>query len=237
MPLRLDVNVTVKLDAVHVHFHGDAGHAEVLQAIDNLRKATTSMNAKLQAALDELNAETAENTSKIGSLTDYIRSIPGLIGAAVTQALADANVSDETAAGLIHDAARTASDNVDAALAAVDANTGGSDTVTSGDTLPAGSGNDTVSGGDVLSLTLDTTALPDAVTGQGYTASLEIAGGVAPYNVESSPPSANGVTINSTGGVFGTPEVDGDSTFSVTVTDSADPPNSTSGAVSLHSAS
>lgn len=153
MRLNLDVNVVLKFDAIHVHLHEAPGsNAEVLKAIDNLRKATTSMNAKLQAALTELVGITAANTSKIASLTDIVKSFPGLVAAAVTQALADADVEAETAAGIIHDAGHTASDNVQALLDAAETSTG-TDIDGDGDVgndTTSGGGEDTVSGGDTL---------------------------------------------------------------------------------------
>lgn len=158
MPLRLDVNVTVKLDAVHVHFHGE-DTAQVLGAISNLKRDFKTMNANLQAALAELVASTAANASKVDSLTDIVKSIPGLIGAAVTSALAAADVDADAAAAIIHDAGRTAGDHVQALLDAAETATGqdidgdgdiGNATPPAGggdDTIPPGAGDDTVPAG------------------------------------------------------------------------------------------
>ncbi len=70
-----------------------------------------------------------------------------------------------------------------------------------------------------VALAVVTTTLPAGTVGSSYTASLEATGGTGSYSWDASPPSANGVSIDSAGNVSGTPETAGDTTFSVTVSD------------------
>lgn len=115
---------------------------------------TKTMNDKLQASVDQLVAETQESQGKLASIRTYLTGIPALVAAAVAQALSNANVDDETAAGEIDQARQTISDSVDQTLSAIDANpapgdtgsvaTGGSDTGAGGsDTAGAGAATGT----------------------------------------------------------------------------------------------
>ncbi len=185
MPLRLDVNVMVHLGRLDIHVTGLPDNAKVLEAINDLGKATTTMNAKLQAALDELISITADERTKLDSITAFIRGVPGLVAAAVTQALADANVADDTAAGLIHDAAHTAGDAVDAALAAIPANTAPGDT--GGDTAPAGGGEDTLPAGDGTDTVSDTGGSDTVDAGAGNDAVTDGAASDAAGTAEDTP--------------------------------------------------
>lgn len=113
----------------------------------------------------------------------------------------------------------------------------GTDTIVGGtgdDTLNGGNGGDTITSPEPLVLV--TTALPDAVTGQTYVGSLEFSGGTGAVSVTNAPLSDNGVTISTDGSVSGTAVADADSTFSISFQDSADPPVTGTGTVTLHSA-
>lgn len=83
-------------------------------------------------------------------------------------------------------------------------------------------------------VTITTTTLPDGTVGSSYTASISSSGGTGPYTYVSSPPSDNGVTVNSDGSVSGPILTAADSTFSVTATDTLGATGS--GTVTLHSA-
>lgn len=87
---------------------------------------------------------------------------------------------------------------------------------------------------EVVPLAVTTTALPDAIAGQGYTGNIAIEGGSGPYEVLSSPPTDNGITINGDGTVGGTAIAEGDSEFMLTVKDSADPQQTVTAPVTLH---
>jgi hypothetical protein len=67
-------------------------------------------------------------------------------------------------------------------------------------------------------------SLPGATVGQAYSDVIGVGGGTAPYSVSSNPTSDNGVSIDASGNVTGTPVNAQVSTFQVTVTDSASPP-------------
>lgn len=77
----------------------------------------------LTEAVDALIAEVTDSNTKLDSITAFIEGVPALVTAAVTDALAAANVAEAEAAALIATATAAVSDKVDAALAAVEANT------------------------------------------------------------------------------------------------------------------
>lgn len=79
-----------------------------------------------------------------------------------------------------------------------------------------------------------TTTMPTGTVGRGYTSSLRISGGTAPYSVSSSPASANGIAIDGSGNVSGTPTEADDTSFSITVTDAASPPQELPVSVVVH---
>ncbi len=83
-------------------------------------------------------------------------------------------------------------------------------------------------------LTLATTALPDAVVGQPYSATLSWSGATGAVTVTSAPDTHNGVTVNSDGSVTGTPSAAQDSSFDVSGTDEAGVKGT--GTATLHSA-
>lgn len=76
------------------------------------------MGEKVAAAVAALVAEAQDSKTKLQGLTVAVLAFPEVVAAAVAEALAAANVDDETAATAI-DAARTEiSDAVDAAVTA-----------------------------------------------------------------------------------------------------------------------
>jgi hypothetical protein len=81
-----------------------------------------TMNDKLRTAIDGLTAEVAESNGKLESIKTFVAGVPALVAAAVETALANAEVDAETAATEIDAARQSVSDNVDATLAAIDAN-------------------------------------------------------------------------------------------------------------------
>lgn len=109
--------------------------------------------------------------------------------------------------------------SVDATITVVSASAGGGETTTAPEAP-----------------TLATTALPDAVTGQPYTGSLSFAGGTGAIRVTNAPLTENGVTIATDGTVSGTAAADGEATFEVDFQDSATPPVTGTGEVTLNSA-
>lgn len=84
---------------------------------------SVAMSQALDTAISELLAEVTESTTKIESITLFIDGVPELVAAAVKDALYDAGVSDDAAVAAVESARQTISDQVDAALSAVEANT------------------------------------------------------------------------------------------------------------------
>ena len=82
-------------------------------------------------------------------------------------------------------------------------------------------------------VTITTTSLSDGTVGSSYSATLAATGGTGPVTWASSPPSDNGLTVNSSGTVTGTPVAEAVSTFSVTATDSTGA--SASASLTVHS--
>lgn len=81
------------------------------------------MNEALTNAVTALTAEVAENQDKLESAVTFIKGTPDLVAAAVRQALADNDVSEEAAAASIEAARASMSDGVDALVSAVSENT------------------------------------------------------------------------------------------------------------------
>lgn len=101
---------------------------------------------KLTDAVNGLLAEVSDSNTKLDSIRAFIVGVPALVAAAVADALAAADVEAEEAAGLIDEARTEISDKVDAALNAIDANTG-EDTQPGEDTNTGPVGEDTQVGG------------------------------------------------------------------------------------------
>ena len=90
--------------------------------------------------------------------------------------------------------------------------------------------------GPTSTLTLTTTTLADATLNTAYSATLTVAGGVAPYTFTLANGSAlpAGLSLSSAGGISGTPTTAGSTAFTVDVTDSTTPtPLSTAGNLSI----
>ncbi len=112
---------------IHVFHHVDfpgltAGNAEVLAAIANLKEDNRNMNTTLAAAVAALTSSTAAIAGKLDSVEAYVRGIPAVVAAAVTEALAAADVDATTAAGLIDSARQTAEKEVGDVMDAIAAN-------------------------------------------------------------------------------------------------------------------
>ena len=90
--------------------------------------------------------------------------------------------------------------------------------------VPAASATENMTLNVVTSMTVPA-SLPAGQVGQSYDTSLQPAGGLAPYTYAITagtlPP---GLTLQSTGEIFGSPTAAGASTFTVSVTDSENPP-------------
>lgn len=70
-------------------------------------------------------------------------------------------------------------------------------------------------------LTITTTSLPEAAAGQSYSASLTATGGDGKYTWSGSITPANGLTLNASGSITGTPQSATVSTLKATVADSS----------------
>jgi hypothetical protein len=225
MELTLKIHLTGSVDVRH-HFPPatpgpDGFLAQILAAIQASKETVLSALqeniASLAADDAEVKSDLVELLGGVDNLLTEIDGFPAKITQAVTDALAAANVDAQASAdavAAIDAASKQHADDIKAGIAKITAHL-------SPPAPPA-------------PLALVTTALPDATVGDGYTASLEITGGTPPYSVSSSPPSDNGVSINADGSVSGDPAAAADSTFSVSVSDSAG--GSTSGSVTLHAA-
>lgn len=210
----MDFNFKITID---VHHHGQAGGLTspssdtrlILAAIQGFRNHMNTVSAKLAASVAALIASDTQLQDAVEKvIADDIANRQN-VKDAVTKALADQGVAEDAQA----DALAT----VDAAL---DAHTQAIRDLLAPPPAPE-------------PLALTTTDLPVGTAGAEYSATLTASGGVSPYSFSSSPPSDNGATINSDGTVTGTLVDAVTSSFSVTVTDSATPPASASGAVSL----
>ncbi len=88
----------------------------------------------------------------------------------------------------------------------------------------------------VLSAGPGTTTLPDAVAGQPYSATLAASGGNGPFNwtIISGALPANLILNSATGGISGTPQAGGNSSFTATVQDQSNPPQTGNTTVNLN---
>lgn len=115
--MRLDIHVYHHIDGF------DGGIGTVLAAISTLQGNITTMNEKLQEALQGLVNEVNDSNTKLGSVLLFAQGVPNLVAIAVAEALAAHDVDAEAAAATIDAARNQISDQVDAVVAAVDANT------------------------------------------------------------------------------------------------------------------
>lgn len=84
-------------------------------------------------------------------------------------------------------------------------------------------------------LQITTTSLPDGMVGIAYSATLQAAGGTGTYAWQVSLGTLPaGLTIDASGVISGTPTASGDTTFTVTVTDSATPSVSDTQELTIH---
>jgi hypothetical protein len=94
----------------------------------------------------------------------------------------------------------------------------------------------TIAAAPTSTLTLTTTTLADATLNTAYSATLTVAGGVAPYTftLANGTVLPAGLTLSSAGGISGTPTTAGNTAFTVNVTDSTTPaPLSATGNLSI----
>jgi hypothetical protein len=209
-PLELNLNI---------RFPPDPRQEEILKAIGDLKDAVMT---QLQDTIATLSADDTALAADVDALVKIIQTIPAQVQAAVATALSQANVDTATTTAALSAIDTVVKGSIAEAVAALPAPSGG-----------GGGGGDTNTGS---ALALTTGSLADAVTGQDYSADLVFTGGTAPVTVTSVPPSDNGFTVNADGSVTGTGVADATSTFSVTGTDSATPPNVVTGSVTLVSA-
>lgn len=209
------VELTLNLNGefhVHHHHHHNSPQPGAADIINSIQDSKEAIMTQLSDALAQLTADDAQLESEINDVLGKLAQVPGEIAAAVQAALDAANVDAATA--------RDAVIAIDAGVkAAIDKVTAALNPGPLPPTAP----------------TLTTTSLPDAVTGQAYSGQIEFAGGTGNVTVTNLP-TDNGVTINADGTVTGTPAADTTSNFSVSFQDSADPPMTGSGTVSLVSA-
>lgn len=231
--------ITIHIGEIHVHY-GD--NAVLVEAVNNLEETFMAVSARLQAAIDNTNARLEQTNTELDAIATALDNQDAVTAAAVATALAAAGVDEDKAADLITTATNSVREHIDAVFAKVGVtppNTSGGDDTSGGtggnDTISGGGGDDTVTTG-AATFDLVTTALPDAVTGEAYTGSLEFTGGTAPYSVTNAPIENNGVTLNTDGSATGTATADGDFTFGVAAQDSSDPVQTVTKSVSLHSA-
>lgn len=239
----------------HVHHHFDLADRILLEkvvgALNFVKDSNMALSAKLQAAIDDVNARMGQVDSELDAVLVALQGQASIAAAAVAAALAKVGVDEDAAAPLIETAFNTMKEHADATFAAIGVSppnttgTGGTDTTGGGDdtisggngddsiTLGGGTGDDTITGGqgnDVIepvALAITTTSLSTATAGAGYTDTIGISGGTGPYTVQASPPTDNGFSISSGGGVSGTPTEARDTVFNISVQDSATPPNTT----------
>ena len=125
MAIEIQIFVHHSFDPITVVPPGQSG---IEQALADLKGGLEAMNQKLSDAVAALIATTNDETTKLDSITTYVKGVPDVVAAAVRDALAAANVDEETAAAQI-EAQRTAiAAKVDDTLAAVSANTPPTDT-------------------------------------------------------------------------------------------------------------
>lgn len=117
------------------------------------------MRASLLAAIAASQALAAQETTLESSIKAYVSDEPKRTAAAVAEALAAADVDDDTAAGLIEAASATSATSVADSLAAITAPGPGTDTTNTGD------GNDTVNAGGGGDTVTDPTTPTDTVNG------------------------------------------------------------------------
>lgn len=220
------------------HFPRDPGHGEILTAIREVKDLT--MN--LTDTVTQLAADDNELAADVTALVAIINDIPNRTNAAVAAALANAGVTGDAAVAALNAVDLTVKDAITAAKSVLPASVptppSGTDTSTGSDTttstIGGGTGNDTIGGGSSTDILLiGTVEFDTGVVGAGFTGDVQINQGTAPYNVTASPPSQNGLSVGSDGTITGTPSSAGSFPFAYSITDSATPPNTGSGTVTV----
>jgi hypothetical protein len=217
--LELELSLNGELHLHHHHHHlSQPGVTDILNLIQDVRNQI----------MTQLDLSTAKETQDAGLLLTAVQALETAFtnllsqnNTALQAALDAANLDSTTQAAILD----TNDGVINAELAKVNAllNPAGN----GGDTGTAGGGTDTNGGGDTTTGT-DLTVVAsfsDGTVDQPYTGGLTISGGTAPYSVIPDTPSVNGLTMDSTGAVTGTPTVAGGVSFSGTVADSASPAN------------
>lgn len=162
---------------------------------------------RIMSGLDDLKAAVAAEDTAIGKAVTLLQAIPGLIAAA------------------------QGADNPDAELEALATHVE-SETASIQGGLQASGQEEQPPAPAALAVT--TTSLADATIGTGYTASIAVEGGTAPYSVSVSG-LPDGLVADATGAISGTPTTAGSSTVTVSVSDSATPsPNTASTTLTLN---
>lgn len=186
---------------IHVYHHADD---DTRRDLFNLQTGLEIMNANLSAAIAAITADDAALKGQLDQLLAQDSDTKAAIAKAVADALAQANVDDETAA--------TAIGQVDAALKAH------SDAITAV-LQPAGSSESGDPGPGNGALAIADQLLGAGVVGQSYTDSIVVSGGEGPYGFTSTPDSQNGILVGANGAVSGTPKNAETDIFNVVVTD------------------
>lgn len=252
--VNINFNLNVKVDGEvkvhHYHHHSNPsqpGAADILNSIQAFRKEI----------MTQLDTSTARETGDFQTLLTAVEGLEAAFEAlkgqnnAPLQAALDAANLDSTTQAAILDANDTA---IQAAIAKVQSllnvpapadttgGAGGNDTVSAGggtdttggsggaDTTGGAGGSDTVSGTEVL---IGINEFDTGTVGQAFSADPGLNQGTSPYHVTSTPQSDNGLTVAEDGTISGTPTVAGTSTFNYSIQDSATPPHTGSGTVTV----
>ncbi|MBK8189095.1 MAG: hypothetical protein IPK79_01415 [Vampirovibrionales bacterium] len=93
----------------------DPSEADSLEELQNVM-------GQLTEAIAALTLEAEEQKGQLASVVVYVQGVPGLIAAAVAQALTEGGIDETAAAAAVNAARQAVSDSTDAALAAIAAN-------------------------------------------------------------------------------------------------------------------
>lgn len=206
----------MRLD-IHVHLHfcdvlqvrAEPDH-RVLEAISELRDYIMLQSEKLSAEVASVQATASKEESELAVIATALTNQATITAAAVAAALAQAGVEEDEAADLIETARAATQTHVDAIFAQAQALNGAGGTGTGGGTTTP----------PPVTFAVSTAGLPDAVVGQAYSATIEFVGATGDVTVMSTPPSDNGLTVNTDGTVTGTAAAEADSSFAIAGTDS-----------------
>lgn len=223
--IRLELVLTLngEFHLHHHHHHSDSqpGATELI---------LTAIRDSKEVIMTQLDISAAKETSDLNALVTAVEALDtaftnlqGQNNAALQAALDAANLDSATQASILdaNDAA------ISAELAKVQALlTPPTSTGTAPGSAPGGAPGSAPGGAPGTDALTVTTTLPDGVVGTPYTSGLGITGGTAPYSVVlSGPASVNGLAMDASGNVSGTPTVAGAVGFAGTVADSASQTN------------